>query len=243
MSIVNSYGFDGVDVDNEEAFKVTLLTTFFSDLRSNLGTKTLTADAVDVNYSSWTPGLASYLDRVNIETYAMASNFDNCTWFNAALLDSGGSDGCFVLSVNLEVTRFLASGIPAAKLGIGLPFYGNLWTGNNGPRQAYNPSTETDVFYKDIVASYKIGSTIYDPTGHQPWVAVSGGSWLNWDNAQSITEKVNYVRANSLGGWIIWALGYDYIPGASPSNPLLDAAKQALLPPAPPPEVHIGAVK
>jgi chitinase len=236
MSTLNTYGFDGVDLDDEEAWSGTLMTTFLSDLRAQLGSKILTSTTMVNFYSNWDSGHASYLDRLNIMTYDMGGTWDPYSWFNSALY---GPTPVAVYSVELAVSRFIASGIPTAKLGIGLAFYGYLETPNTGPRQTYAGSpTFTQLPYSDIVANYDTASATYDSIAHVPWLAVSGG-WLNYDNPASITEKVNFARAKGLGGWIIWHLGSDLIPSQTPQEPLLDAVKQALHPPAPPTGLHI----
>jgi GH18 family chitinase len=94
------------------------------------------------------------------------------------------------------------------------------------------------VLYRDIVANYNTSSATYDSVTHVPWLAVSGG-WLNYDNPQSITEKANFAIANGLGGWVIWHLGSDWIPTQTPQDPLLDAVKQVLHRPAPPPDLQV----
>lgn len=240
MSTVNTYGFDGVDVDDEETWNSTLMNTLLSNLRTQLGSNILTVTA-QVNFSSdWNSTLASYADRVNILTYDMGGTYDPYTWFNSPLY---GPTPVAVDSVQLIVSRFIASGVPSAKLGIGLAFYGKLQTPNTGPRQTYGASpTFTQVPYSDIVANYNTASATYDSVAHVPWLAVSGG-WLNYDNPASITEKVQYALAQGLGGWAIWYLGSDWIPTQTPRNPLLDAVKQALLRPAPPPGLQVITVK
>lgn len=236
MTTVNTYGFDGVDVDNEEAWNGTLMTSLLSDLRTQLGSKILTSTALINYYSNWDSGHASYLDRLNIMTYDMAGTWDPYTWFNSALY---GPTPLAAYSVQLAVSRFIASGIPTKKLGIGLAFYGYLETPNTGPRQTYTAShTFTQVLYRDIVANYNTSSATYDSVTHVPWLAVSGG-WLNYDNPQSITEKANFAIANGLGGWVIWHLGSDWIPTQTPQDPLLDAVKQVLHRPAPPPDLQV----
>jgi chitinase len=238
MSVVNTYGFDGVDIDNEEAFKYTLMTTLLSDLRTNLGKRLLSA-TIGVSWSGWDNTLASYCDRVSFMTYDEGTTGDPYTWFNSALHNC---PTCYVWSWDLSLTRILSKGIPIAKINFGIPFYGYLETPNTGPRQAFGSSpTFTYLVYSQIVAGYDTARATFDSEAQMPWIAVSGNSWLNYDDPQSITEKVNYVKAKGLGGWIIWTLGADHIPSATPAAPLLDAVKQAFRP-TPPAALHVVTV-
>lgn len=238
MSVVNTYGFDGVDSDDEEAWNGTLMTTFFTDLRAALGSKLLTSTTWDQGWTQWTSTLAAKLDRLELMTYDLAWTGDPETWFNAALYN-----GNFPLqSVNLMVSRFEALGIPAGNLSIGLPFCGKLWTPNTGPYQPYAASpaaTQTYLLYSNIHANYDLTKAALDPLARVPWLNVSSNSWLTYENEQSLTEKVNYVKTQNLGGWFIWNLTADFISGSSPTNPLLEAVKKASISPAPPTGVQV----
>jgi chitinase len=249
MSTVNTYGFDGVDIDYEEAWNATVITTLHSDLRTALGTKLLssTTGAYQFSWSGsgptpvcggsstsggWTAAQAAYLDRLTLLTYDLGNpgNGDPYTWFNSPLYSVAGQ---YLWSVDYEKqaasnpTSSGGCGIPASKLNIGIPFYADLYTVNTAPYQSLGTgSTVTQMGYNSFAASYGISSYTQDSTGHVPWKA-SGGRYLSWEDAASITDKINYVRTNGLGGWVIWVLGWDYTSGASPQMPLLDAIGKA----------------
>jgi len=228
MSTVNTYGFDGVDVDDEETWNGTAMTTLLSDLRINLGSKLLSFAALSDTYIHWNSTYTSYVDRVSLMSYDWSGPWDPYTWFNSPLNSWNNFS-----AISKLIPLFESSGVPAEKLNIGLAFYGNLVTPNTGPYQTWGASPSvTQVSYSDIINTYNISGATYDSTAHVPWIA-GGGGYLNWDNPQSITGKVNYAKANGLGGWIIWSLGRDYVPGATPNGPLLDAVKQAFRPPPP----------
>jgi len=253
MSLVNTYGFDGVDVDNEEQWNSNLMTTLLSDLRTQLGSKILTATADDAQTgwagpvpvcdspgAGWDAGHASYLDRLSLMNYDIGNpgNGDPYTWHNSPLFSVKGQ---YLWSADYLVKAFENCGIPASKLNIGIPFYGDLYTANSQPYQPTGSgATATQVGYNALVARYNTSGVTYDSTAHVPWMTVSSSSYLSWENPQSITDKVNYVQTNGLGGWIIWVLGWDYLPGNSPQDPLLDAIGKAFARPQAPTAVHIS---
>lgn len=241
MSTVNAYGFDGVDIDWEESWNSTEVSNLASGLRARLGTKILTADNVSVAgcpSGTWTPAMIENLDRIAILTYDLNGSWNSQTWFNSPLNSLAGTN---LQSVDSDIRAARTCGYPMAKVSIGLPFYGYLQTPSNGPFQSFGSSPKlTQISYSSIVANYGTGGSTYDTTAHEPWKALSGTSWLQWEDPQSITDKANYVQTNGLGGWVIWILGWDYTAGASPQMPLLDAiGKASATRPQPPTNLQI----
>lgn len=237
MSTVNTYGFDGVDIDYEEAWNATVVSTLISDMRTQLGTKILTATNTSVGNGScntgntYTTTEVGMLDRMNLLTYDLNGTFEPETWFSSPLFSATGS----LYSVDQDIKGAASCGYPKAKTGIGLPFYGYLQTPSNGPYQSFGVSpTLTQISWANMFSTYGFsitgglaGST-YDSTAHEPWIAQSGTSWITWENTQSITDKINYIKTNSLGGWVIWLVGWDYLPSQTPATPLLNAVAAAM---------------
>ena len=51
---------------------------------------------------------------------------------------------------------------------------------------------------------------IWDSAARVPFLFDStSGTWVSYDDPQSVREKVRYVREHGLGGVIIWELGGD----------------------------------
>lgn len=226
MTMVNTYGYDGVDLDWEAGFDASRMAGLLAALRAQLGPRVLTADALGNQYALW-GSLHQYLDRVNIMTYDFAGTWDPYMWFNAALY---GPPSNTVWSVDLAVSRYLSvSGVPAEKLNIGLPFFGQKFTGGTGPRQNYGtpPSMPTEVTYRDLVTGFDLASSVRDSAAHVPWVATPGG-WISYDDNMSIIEKVQYVAAHGLGGVAIWTLDKDYLSSGTVKHPLIQAVKTGL---------------
>jgi PKD repeat protein len=227
ISQVDTYGYDGVDIDWEVDWNPATARPFFAAMRTALGSKLLTADAFENSYADYT-NLHQYLDRVNVMTFSMGGTWNPYSWFNSPLY---GPTPAVVDSIDLVRTRYLANGVPAAKLNIGIPFYGRMEIGGGitGPRQSYKspfPSF-SEIAYKDIVATYNISNSTRDAEARVPWIPITNG-WLNYDDAASVTEKVKYAIVNNLGGWIIWSIDKDYIANGTLKHPLLDAVKNAM---------------
>lgn len=226
MSVVDTYGFDGLDIDWEPFDTGTqgrALRDLVADLRARLGpTKLLTiaVGAYQRDYGYWGAEHRPF-DRISIMTYDMSGGSDPYTWHNSALYDPDGQ----VWSVNLAVERFTRAGVPLVKTNIGIPFFGQVWTGATGPRQPVTGASQRRTYYHALAATYGLGSAQWDDVAQVPYLG--GSSFVSFDDERSVTAKVNYARQRGLGGWIIWELSADYLPERTPANPLIAAVKSA----------------
>src|ERR1039458_8765584 len=255
MTVVSTYGFDGVDIDWEplpdgfvhDATSAANMTTFAHALRTALGSKILTVAALNWDAGYWVTLCAS-LDRVNVMTYDLTGTWHapNGLWYNAALYDNG-ADSAYNSWDGIKAV-YLAAGVPAAKLGLGLPFYGWQWTGGvlasdptqgiSGPRQVFqavNAPTGVQLDYNTILPLITGRNYTWDPLAVVPYINYLGNApsadwYITYDNPQSIQTKVQYIIAQGLGGWVIWHLGADYVAGNPHPHPLLDAVQAGSAP-------------
>src|SRR5262249_24059945 len=138
MNAVNTYGFDGVDIDWEPfsaAANGWAAQQLAASLRAQLGSRILTCAAIVNDYAFW-GSVQGYFDRIQVMTYDMTGTWNPYSWHNAALYGPGSNA---VWYVDLAISRFLSAGVPASKLSLGIPFYGWQWTGGGvtAPWQAW----------------------------------------------------------------------------------------------------------
>ena len=124
-----------------------------------------------------------------------------------------------------SVQAFLAAGVPASKLLIGVPFYGYGWT--QVPEIAEGVFQEGTPVRGDRPYSYiqslVVGSKVYrDPLSLTPWL-FDGDAFWTFDDPISVQAKATYALENNLGGLMIWELSED-----TPQGTLLTAAHQSL---------------
>jgi glucosylceramidase len=119
-----------------------------------------------------------------------------------------------------------AVGVPKAKLMVGFPFFGTTCSGVTDPRQM-GASCGSETPYSSIIRNYNLSGRVYDSTAHAAWVPIGGG-YLTYDDAASLTDKVNWVKSNGFGGWIMFNLNDDYAPTQNAQHPLLAAVQTAM---------------
>ncbi len=255
-------GYDGVDIDWEPlpSTDAQLYTNLVTGLRSALNgfnqPKLLTAaagayppygDSPTAQYLMFT-ALQGQLDQINIMTYDLSGPYGGwVTWFNSPIYDGGyrfPSSGGLVPSVNGAVSNFINNGVAPGKLGIGIAFYGYVWTDGLGvsatsitqPRQSWtNAPTATPYRYTDIIAGYyQTNLYHWDTSAQSAYLGITNANPLNnafisYDDEHTCQAKVSYARNNRLGGVMIWELAQDHTPNTP--DPLLQAVKQAIATP------------
>src|SRR5439155_4738881 len=122
---------------------------------------------------------------------------------------------CHPTSVDWNVRQFLAAGIPANKLSIGVGSYGACWNPETGPGQALaSPNdlvaSDNDMSYANIVSDYApLMTARYDAAAEQAELYSTSGpegdpgcTWISYEDPRSVAAKGAYVKANGLGGAI-----------------------------------------
>ncbi len=127
-----------------------------------------------------------------------------------------------------SVQAFLAAGVPAPKLLIGLPFYGYGWT--QVPEVAQGVFQEGTPIHGDRPYSYIETlfprSKVYrDPVSQTPWL-FDGDAFWTFDDPVSVQAKAAYAVEHNLGGVMIWELS-----GDTTQATLLKAAQRGLAAP------------
>jgi chitinase len=166
-----------------------------------------------------------YLDTVNLMCYDYYEPGSDAITGNHAPLFTDPADPKKASS-DASVQDFEKAGVPAAKILLGLPFYGHMWgqvaDQNHGLFQpgkaipnAYSP-------YSAIVASMlDHGYTRYwDAQASVPYLYNPEKQiFVSYEDPESIAAKGSYVLAHRLGGVMFW----DY--SGDPSGTLLHAIR------------------
>jgi len=116
---------------------------------------------------------------------------------------------------------YLAAGVPAAKIVLGVPFYGHAWTTTSDVAHGlYQPAAGAHIptDFQDVTA-YLAPATGYarywDSVASAPYLYNSiTHVFISYDDPESLNIKCAYVLKHKLGGVMFW----DY---AGDSNGLL----------------------
>src|SRR5262249_50973116 len=161
-------------------------------------------------------------DQMNITTYGMAGSWAGWqSWHSSAIF---GESPATPSSVDSSVKAYLAAGVPANKLGIGVGFYGSCWTppvraptsGLHGSRSVADDGTMS--FTHIMSAYYTDMDHHYDATAKAPYLGYAsahgpeGCSFVSYEDPQSILDKGQYAAKMGLGGAIVWTLNAGYLP-------------------------------
>jgi len=171
------------------------------------------------------------VDFVNLMTYDFrVASVDRITGHHANLYDTAADEK--QRSADRTVREFLAAGVPAAKLVMGVPFYGRGWRDVHPAAEGlYQPGVAVNgmnLSYGQLAGAV-IGrdgfSRRWDATAQAPFLwNANQRIFISYDDPESLRLKANYVRARGLGGVMFWQYSDD------PSGALLDALHTSLNP-------------
>lgn len=169
-----------------------------------------------------------YVDTVNLMAYDYYEPDSDATTGNHAPLFTDPSDPKKV-SADRSVQEFEQAGVPAAKIVLGVPFYGHTWgqvrDQNHGLFQPGKPVPNAYADYSNISASMlNHGFTRYwDAAASVPYLYNSVQKiFVSYEDPDSLAPKCKYVLDHKLAGVMFW----DY--SSDPSGKLLDAIDNGL---------------
>ncbi len=256
LSLVDRYGYDGIDVDWEPLAPqdADLYSSFIESLRKSLDQMALhhrrprlgltTAIEVNLNNNDYMVSLVRTLhkldekvDRINLMTYAMANPSSlPFVWHNSALYPGlSPEDGFRTPSADGAIGEFFAAGFQPGKLGIGINLYGYLWQGQ-GPENISSPGKlwklppkVVELSYGEVVKEFlKNNLTLWDQQAEVPYLSIpQTNQFLSFENIRGLEAKLRYVQQKGLGGVIIWDIGWDD-QDENAKRQLLGAINQAL---------------
>jgi len=164
--------------------------------------------------------VAALLDWINLMTYDYHAGSREAH-FNAPLYAPAG-DPTPQLNVDASVRYYRERGVPANKIVLGVPFYGRSYgrvpranrglfqrAGGPAPREWGPAEIDFDQLLRKRPEANGF-RRYWHPDARVPWLYnESTGTWITYDDVESIGQKADYARARGLGGVMAWELGGD----------------------------------
>jgi len=239
IEFVQEYNLDGVDLDwefpvqggwgsikcrKEDKQNFTYLLSSLRGELNNLGKETgkqykLSFAATSADWGSEIVELdkvAPLVDQVNLMCYDYTGEWSTTTAHHSNLYRNDKSP--YAINIDDSVKRYIAAGIPAEKLVLGIPAYGYGWTGvtneKNGlyqPAQNFIDIYNVDLTYHTLCKNY-INNNGYvrywDEQAKAPYL-FNGNEFITYDDPKSVALKMEYVKKNGLGGGMCWEYSQD----------------------------------
>lgn len=162
-----------------------------------------------------------YLDWINIMAYDFSGAWSPLTGFVAPLFAPATAETeRSPPSAAAAVEAYLATGVPPEKVVLGLPFYGRGWEGVPADHEGlFQPHTgAAEGSGKHGVFGFRHLMRDYVPTMKRHWHDAAKAAWLydpqarlmiSYEDTESVSAKVDYVKGRKLGGIMAWELSQD----------------------------------
>ena len=234
--------FDGIDLDwewpgsegnagnvirPEDKRNFTLLTAEFRKQLDALGRKTrkhyeltafLPAAPAKIDAGFEAKKIFKYLDFGTVQGYDFHGSWEARANQQSALRVPPGAPDNPDFSVENTINAWIAGGAPKRKLILGVPYYGQGWTGVTGGRNglfgaatgpapsAFGGGTED---YKRLKQLTSQGYTVHrDLLNGHAWL-YDGTTFWTYDDPAVLLQKSLYIRIKGLGGAMMWSLDGD----------------------------------
>ena len=223
VAFTNQYGYDGVDIDWEANINVGQYQDLIARLRNAMPDKVITMDAGNWdNLWSVAAGGAAQLDQINVMCYDMDPASNGYAFYDDALFQSGNAQ---LETCDWRMRPFLSAGVPASKLGIGMPYYGRRWY--NVLAALMNGSfSQTTFFYRDLAVDsrrFQPQYQNYDNIHKANYLSIPDmGEFDSYVGPEHIQDAVAWQRSAGFGGFMTFTIDYEYIASRSgdASSPL-----------------------
>ncbi|MFE6335972.1 glycosyl hydrolase family 18 protein [Streptomyces sp. NPDC057806] len=220
--------FDGIDIDWEypNACGLTCDTSgpaafknLSQALRAEFGSNYLITAAITADASSGGKidaadygGAAQYLDWYNVMTYDYFGAWDKTgpTAPHSPLTSYSGIPKAGFTSAD-AIAKLKAKGVPAAKLLLGIGFYGRGWTGVTQSAPGGTATGAAPGTYEAGIEDYKVLKNSCPATGTVGGTAYAhcGTNWWSYDTPATIGTKMAWAKSQGLGGAFFWEFSGD----------------------------------
>ncbi|MFJ4710611.1 glycosyl hydrolase family 18 protein [Streptomyces sp. NPDC088785] len=224
--------FDGIDIDWEYPNACGLscdtsgqdaLKKLSTALRAKFGANNLVTAAITADGSAGGKiekndyaGASQSFDWYNVMTYDFfgAFNAKGPTAPHSPLTSYAGIPQQGFTSAD-AIAKLKAQGVPAAKLLLGIGFYGRGWTGVTQKEPGGTATGPAAGTYEQGIEDYKVLKTKCPANGTVAGTAYAycGSDWWSYDTPATIASKLTWAKSQGLGGAFFWEFSGDTTNG------------------------------
>jgi chitinase len=215
-STVSTWGFDGVDIDWEQNQNAAQDEAWISALHTAMPTTLLTFTGPNAGtvFQAVSAAESSILNQVNVQCYDMDLG-EGKTEYNDQLFQAGNGA---LRACDWAVKAFTTAGVPAAKIGVGIPFYGRRWPGSTLAFQTTGVTPST-VIYSALVTDgvrFVPANEFFDSTFKSDYLSIaSPAEFDSYTGPTTIAAAVTWGKAQGYGGFMTFAINYEYVSSFS----------------------------
>ncbi|HZD94088.1 MAG TPA: glycosyl hydrolase family 18 protein, partial [Candidatus Sulfotelmatobacter sp.] len=162
--------------------------------------------------------IAASMDFLSIMAYDLHWDSEPMTFLHSPLFhdpEDASKPPFDIRNGDFAVRGFLAAGVPAQKIVLGVPFYGKGWTGvrdvNHGLYQSASGPMQTGGSYRELKELTGADRKFYKKAATcSLW---NNNNFWSYDCPEAMRKKMAYVRKRHLGGVMFWELSHDTADG------------------------------
>jgi chitinase len=221
------FGGGGSSFSSADRHNFTLMLAEFRNRLNQLGRQThrhysltafLPADPVKIGQAFEVPRIFRYLDWATVQGYDLHGAWEATTNHQSALFSPAGDPSPEKFSDDLAIRTYLDAGVNPGKLVLGVPFYSHAWTNVSGGADGlFGTGVQSGAYDQqgfNVVKNLAgAGFAVHrDSQVGTAWLW-NGTTFVTFDDAIAIGQKMSYVRSHELGGAMAWELSGDDTSG------------------------------